>query len=460
MSNKAKEFIPDRKTSRFRSMAHRSARRLTALGKQATTGLGYLVVIGFIAAAVTVPAAAQVSSDCAWPLELTPHGSGNIAWPDSTARYWMMPFDPQWTSMTIKGTYPSARYMSFVTYDGLAPTLVHDSIYDAQIVPDLRGENPFVPPGQTAGTYTVTVVRDQSQGTNVIRTAPGVAWVVYRIYLPDEGRNSMGAQALPDVTLTGANANTQTLQPCTDVNAFSDVSALVNNTQISAITCSYTAPDHMWFAPPNQPPTWLFPNPNNKYINSFPGDYQPGRLIVIRGRAPAFPNTFFGQGAWQPARQPRSQAVQARYWAMCVNDVAMPYPVVGCMTDATTKLDAHGFYTLVISDDQFVPSWLPPRVNWLPWGDEQMNKSIFLRNMLPSGGFPYSVQNAIANGCTYTLNLPAPPDPSDVARAGICAQSVMADYYPVAVWCDQSVFRRSGWSGCFRAAGIGLSGKN
>jgi hypothetical protein len=51
---------------------------------------------------------------CAWPLEISPEGSGNIQGPDGAARYWIMPFDTsQYTTMTIRGIYPNIRYFSF-----------------------------------------------------------------------------------------------------------------------------------------------------------------------------------------------------------------------------------------------------------------------------------------------------------------------------------------------------------
>jgi hypothetical protein len=443
------------------SLGRRSNRwieRLKALCEWAIRGVGggIVVSLGFVAMVLAVSpriAAAQSSSACAWPFEITLHGAGNFAWPDTTARYWLTAFDSQYVQMTIHGTYPTARYMSFVTYDGEVPTAVDDRIYDAEIKPDRSDSNPFVPPGG-GGTYTVTVIRGQSPGGNVIGTAPGFAWVAYRVYLPDEGENSMGGVPLPSVTLTDQNGGTETLPPCAEVNVYSGLSALLNELYPFAAGVPTTiSPDRLWFAPPNQPPPPLFPNPDNKYISSISaGIYQPGRIIVVRGKAPSFPDTYSGFPVWRPAR--RFKAVQLRYWSLCVNDYPAPFPAVQCMTDLNARLDRHRFYTVVISDDQLAPSWLPAKVNWLPWGDEQMGKAIFFRNMLPAADFPYSIQNAIADDCTYPFNFPHPPDPVDVEQAGHCAQSIMGDYYPIAVWCNKSIFRRKGWRGCFRAAGV------
>ncbi len=47
-------------------------------------------------AMVPAVAGAQVSptfSNCAWPIEFSPEGSGNFLGPDDQARYWVMPFD-------------------------------------------------------------------------------------------------------------------------------------------------------------------------------------------------------------------------------------------------------------------------------------------------------------------------------------------------------------------------------
>jgi len=85
---------------------------------------------------------AQNSRNCAWPIELSPEASGNDLAPEYVARYWVMPFEPQYDTMTIKGTYPSARYFSFVAYnvvpnnDNKPPNVdVAGHLYDATIAP-------------------------------------------------------------------------------------------------------------------------------------------------------------------------------------------------------------------------------------------------------------------------------------------------------------------------------------
>ena len=133
-----------------------------------------------------------------------------------------------------------------------------------------------------------------------------------------------------------------------------------------------------------------------------PGDnYQPGRIIVIHGKAPGFPDTYDGSPIWEPARGFRT--VDMRYWSLCNNDFALPISVVDCTTDLTTRLEG-GYYTIVISDDLLRPDWLRPNINWLPWGDEQYLKLVFFRNMLPAPDFHFAIQNAL-RGQVAPLNL-------------------------------------------------------
>jgi hypothetical protein len=396
---------------------------------------------------------AQNSRSCAWPLEISPEGFVNMLAPDTLARYWAMPFD-NYDTMTIKGTYPHARYFSFTAYDTNPAKVVVDAasnIYDAQIVPDSGSNNPFVKPRAGNGTYTVVVSRGPTSG-NTIGFSSLFAWVALRLYEPDadpslSGQSLMGGVPLPTISVT-KNGVTQVLQPCSPINKLTDVSAylpLLFPPGFDLIGNEGTpSSDRLWFAPPTVPPPPLWPNPNNKYIVMFPGDqYQSGRIIVIHGKAP---NTPGGAPIGERGRDSQRN-VDMRFWSVCNNDLALPVSAVGCTADLTTELE-DDFYTIVISDDLLRPDWLKPHTNWLPWGDEQYPKLVFFRNMLPATNFPYSIQKAIEHPCTFNFVLPTIPDRVDVDTAGQCAQQVMGDYYPVAVWCDKSTFTAGGVRAC------------
>jgi hypothetical protein len=418
-----------------------------------------------IALLLLAPAAARPQNHrgCAWPIELSPEGWGNYLAPEILARYWAMPFQKQDGTMTIEGTYPDARYFSFVVYKTNAshgPMEAASHLHDAEVAPDRGTTNPFVKPGGERGTYTVTVDVTDSPATqgagNAMTVDSDFAWVMLRIYEPTpdpsvSGMSLTGKAPLPTIRLSGSGGG-QPLKPCSPANKLDDVVDFVrtffpeNFDLIGDEGMPRT--DRLWFAAPTKPPPLLLPNPDNKYIAMFPGnEYQPGRIIVVHGRAPSFPGTYDGAPVWVPA--PGFRNVDMRFWSMCNTDLALPVPTVSCTADITTDLEG-GHYTVVISDDLLRPDWLDSGATWLPWGDAGYLKVVFLRNMLPAPGFRFSIQKAIEAGCTFEFNLPYLPDRKDVDRMGHCAARVMGDYYPAAAWCDKSRYVHGGWRACLQ----------
>lgn len=406
---------------------------------------------------------AQNVRNCAWPIEISPEGFGNALAPEALTRYFLIPFDTKYDTMTIKGTYPNVRYFSYVVYQGETPTdTVSYHLYDVQIAPDPGSVNPFVRPEtsqpRTAHpsvneTYTVVISRTASSSGNTIGVPKdSFAWVMLRMYVPSadpslSGQSLIGGVPLPAISLGGNE-----LPLCSPVNELQDVTNYLNDMfhGIDALQGSEGTPssDRLWFAAPNNPPVRLLPNPDNKYIGMFPGDnYQPDRLIVIRGKAPGTPYTYDGSPIWEPARGFRT--IDMRYWTLCNNDLALPVPVVNCIADLTTDRQ-NGYYTIVISDDLLRPEWLMPNIDWLPWGDTQYPKLVVLRNMLPATNFKFSIQKAIERGCTFPFMLPNIPDRKLVDEQGPCTQDVMGEYYPVAAWCDKSTFVHGGWQACLK----------
>ncbi|HME45273.1 MAG TPA: hypothetical protein VKF36_19425 [Syntrophorhabdales bacterium] len=418
---------------------------------------------------------AQNYRTCAWPIELSPEGSGNMLGPDTLSRYWVMPFDTtQYQTMTIKGAYPDARYFSFVAYDTNADKMpvappagaLPLALYDAQIAPDPGSVNPFVHPATGVnGTYTVKISHNGQTSGNTIGVSSDFAWVLLRVYVPRPDPSLSGQSLIGGVPLPTILVNGEKLPPCPSVtdndqapgiNKLADVIKFLqiffpqDPTPFDLIGHEGTpSSDRLWFAAPTDPPPALLPNPHNKYIAMLPGDsYQPGRIIVIHGKLPGTPDTYNGSPIWVPARGFRT--VDMRYWSLCINDFALPVPVVNCTADLTTDLQG-GDYTIVISDDQLRPDWLRPDINWLPWGDAQYLKIVFARNMLPAPNFPFSIQKAIEKkGCTFPFDLPYIPARDVIDTAGQCAQHVMGDYYPVAAWCDKSTFVHGGWQACMK----------
>lgn len=401
----------------------------------------------------------QNTRDCAWPIELSPDGSGNFLAPEHLARYWAMPFSREDGTITIRGTYPDARYFSIAAYNTDAkrrPTEAAGVVHDAGMAPDPGTVNPFVKPGGKSGTYTVTISHSGQNSGNSVRVGSDFSWIALRMYVPGSdpdvgGRSLTGGVPLPTVSRS-RNGVTQELKPCWPVNKLADTRAFLETllpTGFDLIGDEGTpASDRLWFAAPTVPPPLLMPNPNNKYLAMFPGNrYQPGRIIVIRARAPGFPDTIGGAPVWTPKHGFRT--VDVRFWSICNNDFELPVGTVNCTTDGTARLEGDR-YTIVISNDLLRPKWLPGSVNWLPWGDEQYMKLVFLRNMLPSPGFHQAAQDVVKAGCTFDFDLPQIPPRAAVDKAGQCARKVMGDYYPEAFWCDKETFLRGGWKACAR----------
>ncbi len=456
-------------------------------------------LLALASSAHSEPAFDQLSQ-CAWPLEFSPEGYGNVVAPDDQARYWLAPFDTNYDTMKIEGYFPNARYFSFVVYNGDAsgrPVSVAGHKYDAILTPDQRSSTLDASSTPAADrSYTLCVTRNDARCANTINVSDAPpysnhAWVALRIYAPSadkalSGEALMGGRPLPKITLVGGSGS-HTLEACPlpkdaptqpdptthyyydrSVNKLNDLRlflALFFPPSFDIFTPSdYYEPsgDRLWFAAPKEPPIGLLPNPDNKYIAMQPGPYQRGRLIAIRGKAPSFPHTY--QGSRKPSWG--SRGADVRYWSLCNNDLASPVPVVRCMVDQTAVI-RDGYYTLVISDDLLRPDWLRPDVNWLSWGDEQYPKLIFLRNMIPVARndtnytraeipFPYAIQ-WVVQGCpgncrhadaVIDFTLPYVPSRAKMNAAAPNVQKMMGDYYPVAAWCDKSAFEHGGWQAC------------
>jgi hypothetical protein len=358
-------------------------------------------------------AATPILPVCSWPFEVTGHGITNVATPDTNVTYWVMPVDlSHWKTMVIDGQYPDARFFSFTSYAANGSLL--DSIFDEDIVPDSGSTNPFAPPGaETAGNYTVAIGANPGLG-NVLGTSnSSFVFIVYRVYLPDQSKDRTGGVGVPTVTLTDFSGNSRKLKPCPFADAETSLGNLILLLEAAGETNAVKYLDQILMLAqqpplgtcnPNQPsPATVsfsttvpganfFTNPQTTYFQTPNLCYQPGQILVIRGQAPVFPNTYLGGSVFDPAFD---DAIQVRYWSMCNNVGVAPSPVVACAADALTALTGHGttageqsrFYTYVVSNDPAPPSWLPPGVTWLPWGPTNFPITLIFRELLPENGF-------------------------------------------------------------------------
>ena len=371
------------------------------------------------------------SPPCGWPLEVTGRGLSNISSPDTDATYWVMPVDSsEWQSMILTGQYTKSRFFSYTTYYSTQQTSprVVAAIIDADIAPDAGSTNPFAPgASETPHNYTVTF------DANVTGTGNHVAWasnqttyVVYRIYVADKGLDREAGAQLPSLTLVDMSGNQHPLAQCSSaIRVAAELKSLVSAVEGSffAETCPTDTPQSgaLTFTASSAGPGG-FPNPVTKYYSARNLCLKSDQVIVVRGQAPDFPNTYNGSTIYQPAFPGR---VQVRYWSLCNNKEMTPGPAVACAADYATQLDYRNFYTYVISNERAgvtpstPPSWLPAGTTWLRWGDPLIQSALAFRDMLPEAGF-----------------------------------TLTGSYLPTGVYCDKDVLIAQGWQACFAAAGV------
>jgi hypothetical protein len=416
--------------------------------------------------------------DCAWPVETTP-ATSNVAAPDPFATYWTTPFlaSPR-DSITIRGSYPTSRFMSFAVYNDsfqLFTNTVHgksvlSDLSDYQITASHGSKNPWRS-GRVGRhvAFTVrlrpTVTAAQQHSENAIpmidQNPPaspsgprGVGYVIFRTYVPAGGNTRV---QLPAITVTRGRRST-TLPPCSRTTQSPESNHAASAAMLAAkrlLTAGTAVPPELqYFGPSAASQGGLFPNPVNAYLLM---EFTPrqGYVVVTHGKAPTSP-TQAGRGApgdsigAYPVRWIRPK-FQVRYWSIANYLNAPPYPVVengqgsdevfGGTADYLTTL-RDGYYTVVSSlpaDKPSLESLTANAATWIPTSAGQPTAPEFqlLRNML-------SQQRLYPEGFTF---IPAPASPSDSIPAATVQQH-MGAYYPQTAQCTVQAFETSGWTGC------------
>jgi hypothetical protein len=435
-----------------------------------------------------------VSPGCAWPVESTA-ATANEAAPDPFTAYWLTPFvaSPS-ESITISGSFPTSRFMSFAVYNdsfqlftnSVNSKHVPSYLSSYQIVPDQGTGNPWrtgrVRKGQA---FTIrlmpAVTAAQQRSENAIPTidqhAPadtsgptGVDYVIFRAYLPAGGDTSV---ALPSITVT-ANGHSTTLSRCSSQSgATSEAVSEQRTTPAStvavlnglrddgvAMSCGSgcAAPELQYFGPSADSEAGLFPNPASAYIE-MRFTPKPGYVVVTHGEAPTSPTTVgHGSAGNSIGAHPVSwlkPKYQVLYWSIANYLAAQPYPVVqatqgtsaqfaGTADYLTTVQD--GYYTVVSSLPSAKPSAASLKASgatWIPMSasDSAAPEFQLLRNVLPQ-------QSLYPEGFTF---IKPPADPSDIISPAKVRQQ-MGTYYPQTAQCPVATFETGGWSACLAAS--------
>lgn len=251
--------------------------------------------------------------------------------------------------------------------------------------------------------------------------------IVYRVYLPDRGKNETGGVHLPIPILTlksgevlrGANAcatlktnQALTITPNAVAMPMKVYSELVNQ------------PNKPITHPATNPPTWylqydrkflrgifngempesprkstggFYPNLDNNYVRTIV-NRKHGKVFVLRGKLPHVPKTFNGGEIMTKG--------ELAYWSICSNQGFANTRVNDCLFDEEIPVDKNGFYTIVISREEDRPrnatkdcgfAWLPMADD----GDGALDEDVTIvqiRNMLAAPDFPHAIQRVTEIG--------------------------------------------------------------
>ncbi|HUZ28353.1 MAG TPA: hypothetical protein VMU90_03875 [Solirubrobacteraceae bacterium] len=426
---------------------------------------GALVAVAGAAAALAVfslaPGAAAQSS-CGWTVEIS-GAQANVAFPDQAARYWtaQLPIPPGF-HLEVDGQFPHARYISYITYD--PATRAIDGIHDTQIAPDPGSTNPFLAgadrtaanrsykvyvvdgPAPSGGRAPNTVYTDNGQSPPAQKTAPHTAFLIYRVYEADQGLDESGGVGLPTINLVSDDGTQrQTVPNCPDHSLPSTQSLTDGLAGAGSGPGNDSIPSTELGG--QNPPTWIrytnavdgvangvlnnprtgaawpgaqqttnllpsggfYENVDTAYMTAFDSAAY-GDILIFHGKAPTTPQTFL------PADTVMGLG-QLRYWSMCSNMSSTQY--LGCVKDDDVRLDAQGYYTIVISTAANRPATANPScgIEWLPKGPLP-SAPMILRDMLPDPTFTQAVQ--------------------DVPPGSNTEQQVLGPYYPVGYYFDHA----------------------
>lgn len=390
---------------------------------------------------------APPAASCFWSEAVTAEAN-NTQYPDGGAAYWFSSYTvPEGATVRLHGVYPHARYASFNAY-GPDPTTGVDgvpvaAVADVDLAPDSGSSNPFVAGADRtveARAYTLDVVGGEAGGAteaNVLDGGGAEQQLIYRVYVPDDGRDVTGDGGLPEAELVQADGTVLTgEEACTELGVDTvlhtdGLPSLDESTYRSLVALGEPATHpafdpvewHAFFntrhallstfyAHTAQEPALaevdatkvggFYSNADNAYVvaavNRLLGSDPDGHnLLVLEGTAPTTPATSDGQ--------PTMGEGEVRYWSLCQNESPVTTRVSGCLYDEQVPTDDEGRYTIVLGRPEDRPDNATDEcgVAWLDWGpgdgvSRAEAGTLLLRNMLPADDFAAAIQRIEAPG--------------------------------------------------------------
>ena len=376
----------------------------------------------------------------------------NIAYPDAGVYYWNATFTvPEGARLYLKGVFPHSRYMSLISYDGRGAPI--ESLADYLIVPDENSRNPFVEGANRTlikRSYKVEIVNlspqiRRNEGTrlelqtdvegsglqkeirhrnslNATKYGQGQQSIIYRIYVPDKGKNESGGVPLPEPVLILKNREElRGDKACETLHTNQPPQITIDAVGLPMTVYSklVNQPGKPATWPATVPPTWylqydrdfllgiyngqlpksprkstggFYPNLDNNYVRTII-NRKHGKVFVMRGKLPKTPKTYHGDEFMTKG--------ELVYWSICSNQGFANTRVNDCLFDEQVLVNNNGEYIIVVSREEDRPRNAYPECGfgWLPMaddGDGAIDEDVTviqIRNMLASPDFKHAIQN-------------------------------------------------------------------
>lgn len=355
----------------------------------------------------------------------------NYAYPGTQIAYWGAKFStPPGAVLSLKGRFPHARYSSFNAYEMNGAS--SGSLPDRDIRPDRGSINPSRP-GKDRSVrnrgYTIRVKGRSAPGKpqkNTLYAEPQTGArqdILYRVYVPDRGRNRSGGTGVPKPALKLADGRILTGQAlCDELNSTHDYEptllakpiydSLVNTAGKDPAT-NPALPEFSlvkYFNLPNvlarygTEPAWQQAwqdNPvyegtqyNNNDARYMTGgfSFRFGEVLAVHGRMPTVPKTLGG------AKRVRQR--QLVEWDMCTIQSLVTTRTYRCLFDQQVPMrNRKRGYVIAVTPLDERPSNARRKcgVAWLaadPEGDGAGRPDygqLLTRNILPKAGFKRSI---------------------------------------------------------------------
>ena len=396
----------------------------------------------------------------------------NKAYPDADATYWPASFViPAGDTLQLIGRFPHSRFASLTTYDSGGGPI--GTLSDYQINPARGSINPFRPGrprNRSHRSFAVTLSPaapsaplnpDQTSAepaSNTIDTTPvggagGASYILWRVYVPDQGGGLSGGVGLPTPVLTTAAGQQLTgSAACQALHANQNPPAQGSQSVSPQLydQLRYQPGKPPWF-PATRPARWrvqynrayllalytgqhvphpsktgqsgFFPNPANQYARAAI-NRKLGKVVALRGRLATTPRTYdhnrlMGVG-------------QLRYESFCMNESILTTRVMDCAYDQQIPTNRDHRFVVVTSRPGDRPSNATRHcgVAWIDWsrrGDGARDHDfgwMQIRTMLPRPSFHHAVQST--------------RHPGDQGR-------VMGPYLPkIQYYADKTAFQKLG----------------